>query len=193
MVAGIWAGSYSPRSATTPGGVLATGRELVTSGRIPYTEIFSFSAPGHPWYHQEWLSHVLFYGALRAFGPDGLAVFKIVIAVLIVVLLGVVAARRSESAFFGTAAAAFAAWACADDLDIRAKIFTVLCSIAMIAIVDVYRRGASARTLLLLPLLMALWANLHYGFVYGLVILGTYGGAETVKSSHRLAGDAGSR
>lgn len=181
VAAGVWAGSQAALADDTFW-VLATGREILESGRIPYTEIFSFSAPGHPWYHQEWLSHVLFYAVTRTLGPDGVMAFKIGIAVAIIVLLGFVAARRSGSEFFGAAAAAFAAWACADDLDLRAKIFTVLCSIVAIGIVDAWRRGASSRTLLLLPVLMTLWANLHYGFVYGLVIIGAYAAAETVKS-----------
>jgi len=130
VAAGVLAGSQ-PSLGDDMWWVLATGREIFTSGRIPHTEIFSLSAAGHPWYHQEWLSHVLFYVVLDVLGPDGLAVFKIGLAVLIIVLLGVVAARRSGSPFLGTAAAAFAASRCVDDLDVRAKIFTVLCGVAM--------------------------------------------------------------
>ncbi|MEW6273374.1 MAG: hypothetical protein AB1689_29190 [Thermodesulfobacteriota bacterium] len=181
VLAGIWAGTR-PALGDDMWWVLATGRHIVESGAIPEREIFSFSAPGQPWYHQEWLSHVLFYSALRAFGGDGLVLLKVAIAVVIVVLLGVVAARRSGSPFLGALAAAFAAWACRDDLDVRAKIFTVLCSVLMLGLVNAYRRAARPRILLLAPLLMVAWANLHYGFVYGLVILGSYFGAETVKS-----------
>jgi hypothetical protein len=188
VVAGVWAGTQ-PTLGDDMWWVLATGRHVLETGTIPPREIFSFSAPGHPWYHQEWLSHVLFYSVLRAGGADALALFKIGLAVGIVVLLAVVAARRSGSAFFGAAAAVFAAWACGDDLDIRAKIFTVLNSVVLLAILDAYRRGARAWILAAIPLLMAAWANLHYGFVYGVVILGSYFGSETVKALTGLPSD----
>jgi hypothetical protein len=181
VAAGIWAGTQ-PTLGDDMWWVLATGREIVQSGTIPEHEIFSFSAAGQPWYHQEWLTHVLFYSVLRAFGPDGLIAFKVALAVTIVVLLGVVAAKRSGSPFLGALAAAFAAWACRDDLDVRAKVFTVLLSVVMLAIVNAYRSGAREHILLLVPLVMAAWVNLHYGFVYGLVVVGGYFAAETVKS-----------
>lgn len=162
--------------------ILASGRHIVLTGTIPDTEIFSFSAPGHPWFQQEWLSHVLFYEIHHLFGPDALAGAKIVVATGIVVLLGWVATKRSGSPFFGTVAAVFAAWACEDDLDLRAKMFTVLGSIVLLGLVDAYRRGASKRILLWTPLVLLAWVNLHYGFTYGLVILGSYFGMETIKS-----------
>jgi hypothetical protein len=181
VAAGLWAATQ-PTLGDDLWWVLATGRHIVETGAIPHQEIFSFSAPGHLWFHQEWLTHSLFYVLYRSLGGDGLAAFKVALATGTIVLLGLVAARRSGSLFCGVLAAAFAAWACEDDLDLRAKIFTVLNSIVMLAILYRYRRGGSPRTLALLPPLMLLWANLHYGFVYGLVILGACFGTETVKS-----------
>lgn len=181
VVAGLWA-ALQPALGDDTWWVLATGRQIVESGAIPHEEIFSFSAPGHPWYHQEWLTHSLFYVVYRWAGGDGLAWFKMAIAITTIVLLGVVAAKRCGSLFFGVLTAAFVAWACQDEFDIRAKIFTALNSVLMIWLLHAYRRGAGERILLFAPLLMLVWANLHYGFVYGLVILGFCCGTELVKS-----------
>src|SRR5215210_625107 len=41
---------------------LKTGEVIVRTGHVPKTDLFSYTAFGDPWYVQEWLCEVLFYG-----------------------------------------------------------------------------------------------------------------------------------
>lgn len=53
---------------------LATGRWIVEHGQVPTVDIFSFTFQGKPWVAHEWLSAVCFYGVYVAMGWGGIAV-----------------------------------------------------------------------------------------------------------------------
>jgi len=53
-------------------GHLFFGREIVQSGQLPLRNLYSFTAPDHPWINHEWLAEVIFYGIFYLFGSPGL-------------------------------------------------------------------------------------------------------------------------
>jgi len=75
---------------------------------------------------------------------------------------------------------------CRPYLDIRPQLFSFVGLLAVVAIVDAYRRGAHATLLALLPPTMALWSNLHASFIYGLGTLVLLAGGELLKAARRL-------
>src|SRR4051812_22887859 len=54
---------------------LKTGEIIWNTHSIPRVDLFSFTANGHPWVAQEWLSEVTIYGAWKFGGNAGLMVW----------------------------------------------------------------------------------------------------------------------
>src|SRR5215472_9249008 len=51
---------------------LKLGQIIATTHAIPSTELFSHTAPGHPWTAHEWLAQLSMYCAYQAGGNTGL-------------------------------------------------------------------------------------------------------------------------
>ena len=52
------------------------GRQLLAHGSLPRDNPYSYSAPGFPWLHHEWLSEVLMGALFEKFGTAGLKLLK---------------------------------------------------------------------------------------------------------------------
>src|SRR6266404_4380514 len=52
------------------------GRQLLAHGSLPRDNPYSYSAPGFPWLHHEWLSEVLMGALFDKFGTAGLKILK---------------------------------------------------------------------------------------------------------------------
>jgi hypothetical protein len=154
-------------------GHLTFGRDIVTEGTIVQPDLYSFTAD-RPWVNHEWLAEVVFFSIYRFGGSAGLIAWK---AAMIAALCGLVWWRvRRVGAGRGIAlsliALAFAGtyWRMHS---VRPQVFSVLLfAILLIAIVqaDAGRR----RALLVVPPLMALWVNLHGGWIVGIGVLGLW-------------------
>src|SRR5436309_6756664 len=58
---------------------LKTGELICSTRHVPRTDLFSYTAYGDPWYVQEWLTEVLFYGLWKSFGPESLILLRVAI------------------------------------------------------------------------------------------------------------------
>jgi hypothetical protein len=52
---------------------IAAGKWILSHGKIPTTDPFSFTAAGHPWIATEWLAEVIYASAFKLAGYAGLA------------------------------------------------------------------------------------------------------------------------
>ncbi len=157
---------------------LATGRYIVDHLAIPRQDVFSYTNEGARWVNSEWLSDVLLYLVFRPGGGTGLALLKIATTAGFVGLAVWVAWRRSPSLAVSVGCGIAAAMLCQPFLDIRPDLFFLLATMVCLTTVDAYRRGARPAVLLLLPLTMAVWVNLHASFVYGLGLIGLFTAGE---------------
>ncbi len=157
---------------------LATGRQIVAHLEIPRHDVFSYTNAGAPWFNHEWLTQVLLFTLFRLGGGTALGVFKIVAVAFVVLCAAWLGWRRSGSPVFAAVATIAATVLCRPFLDIRPDLFLFVGTIATMAVVGAYRRGAPAAILVLLPAVMVLWANLHSSFIYGLGLLGLLAGTE---------------
>jgi hypothetical protein len=132
---------------------------------------------GQPWLNQQWLSELAFYGVARAVGYAGLAVvYSTLLALPILVLLR---SCRSKGIGMLLIAAALYVPVLTSIAHPRAAGFTVLLFSVLVAMMAAALRGRfppiSGRGgwlwWALIPLLFALWANLHGGFVAGLLLI----------------------
>jgi MFS family permease len=154
---------------------LASGRFIAGHGFVG-TDPFPTVAHGQPWLNEQWLTELTFYGLSRIVGITGLTVlYALLLAASLALLLWM--CRRKGTMMLIALAALFGpgAWMV---LHPRAAGFTVLAfSTLVVLIVDAWltphARGRLRRrwAALAILLLFAVWANLHGGFVGGLLLL----------------------
>ncbi|MCA9935483.1 MAG: hypothetical protein KC415_16220, partial [Anaerolineales bacterium] len=150
---------------------LRTGETILQHG-IPQQDVFSFTVSDHAWVTHEWLSQVVMWLVYRTSGLPGLIlVFALLITLTFWLVYRVCAARPYLAAFITLLAAIASAivWGA------RPQIFNLLLTAVFIHIVERVRAGElTPRWLWLLPPLTALWANLHSGYLLGVVLLAIY-------------------
>ena len=148
---------------------ITVGQWILDHRAVPETDVYSFTMRGQPWISTQWLAQVLYAKAYAIFGWSGPVVLAAAaIAATFALLTKFLSRRLSESTTLVFVAAALALTV--PHLLARPHVLALPVMVAwvggLIAAAD--RRGAPS--FWLLPL-MALWANLHGGFVFGLVLM----------------------
>ena len=155
---------------------LIAGGYIVENLNILKYDFLSYT-PTHPWYDHEWGASVFFYLALKYFGNNGLIILRGLLAALtIFICFKTVELRKPKSTtaynilYF---AVMFLVVLKSIGPIIRCLLFTCLFFAIFIYILERARLG-NKKTLILLPLLMILWSNIHGGCMSGIGILGIY-------------------
>ncbi|WFU41920.1 hypothetical protein QA640_05325 [Bradyrhizobium sp. CB82] len=146
------------------------GQWILDHRALPYTDIYSFTRSGQPWISTSWLSQVLFASSYAQWGWAGpviLTTAAIALTVTIFVYLLDAHLELPRSVLFAMLALLLSLHHLLARPHILALPVMVLWAGALMAAAD--RRNAPSW--LWLPL-MALWANLHGGFVLGLALIG---------------------
>jgi hypothetical protein len=151
---------------------LRTGRLIVESG-IPRHDPFSWTAAGKAWVTHEWLSEVVIYGVESTLGYVGnVLLFGAVAGGALLVAYGL--GRRLGA---GTKPLVLmmlpATLVMARFVAVRPQEFTWLLFAVFVYVLQRHDEG-EAMPLWVLPPLMALWANLHLGFLYGLMAVAVW-------------------
>jgi hypothetical protein len=150
---------------------LAAGRWIVEHGRLPSTDVLTWTMRDHVWTNFQWLFDVALVSAWRAAGADALILGNALVLAAVAALI----ARGARAAGAGPAAAAFAAalhaLAAAERTTVRPEAFSYLALAAVGLLAEEARRGASRRRVLLAPALVALWINIHSLAFLGAVLL----------------------
>ncbi|MBI3928015.1 MAG: hypothetical protein HY319_20905 [Armatimonadetes bacterium] len=165
LAAGVsfWSFGFTVMAAGDLWWHLATGRLLLDEGRIVTADPWSFSHFGGPWIQHEWLSDVIFAGWAELFGLYSLVYWKWILVVAIYGLLFEALYRRCRDAPSSWLGAFAAAALAAPFLDLRPHLYTLLGTAVLLRV--------GQRLPIWLPLLFCLWANLHGGVVFGLIVL----------------------
>jgi hypothetical protein len=148
---------------------ITVGQWILDHRMAPETDVYSFTMRGQPWISTQWLAQVMYAKAYAMFGWSGPVVLAAsAIAATFALLTKFLARHLSDSTTLVFVAAALALTV--PHLLARPHVLALPLMVAwvggMIAAAD--RRGAPS--FWLLPV-MALWANLHGGFVFGLVLI----------------------
>jgi hypothetical protein len=154
-------------------GHLTFGRDILASGQIRQHDTYSFTSD-LPWINHEWLAEVAMAAAWGLGGVRGLVALKIALAWVAGWCL--VAAWRErvlspqwrDGLMF---AGALGVWPLL--ATIRPQAFSVALFAALILALVNVRRG-SRRALLALPALMAVWVNVHGGWLVGAGAVGAF-------------------
>lgn len=156
---------------------IRTGEWILAEGRVPYTDLFSFSKADQPWFAWEWGSDVWFALLHGQFGLKGLALFAGAWIGLFAWLLLRAMLWRGANGMIAILVTLIAVGAASLHYLARPHLFTLLFVPLSLWILDADRRSPSRLLWTLVPLTI-LWTNLHGGFLaliafLGLLTLGT--------------------
>lgn len=152
---------------------LKTGELMVSSGRLPLHDVFTYTNSGHPWVQSEWLSQWLFYQLFRI---GGLNAIWLLTTLIYVACWGVTYRTCLEVVKDEGKAVLVVLLFCVSMglLASRPHIFTFLLFSLLLRLLFRFKYSGTDRGLLWIPLIMLLWANLHGGFFIGLVLMAVF-------------------
>lgn len=162
------------------------GQAMLSQGHIVWRDPYSYSAPGHLWLNHEWLTELIMGALYNHLNVFGLKVMKLGCTALVIVFLAAAERGTGAPTLIQFAILITAAVIMEPQIQIRPQVFTFALLAALIYLLarDVYGRGA--RLWLAVPML-AVWANLHGGFVIGIATMAIYTAVCTVQdiADHR--------
>ena len=148
---------------------VTVGQWILDHRAVPETDVYSFTMRGQPWNSMNWLAQVLYAKAFSLFGWSGPVVLAAAASAATFALLTKLLSRHlneTTTTVFVVAALALTA----PHLLARPHVLALPVMVAWIGgLIDAADRR-EAPSLWLLPLI-ALWANLHGGFIFGLMMV----------------------
>jgi hypothetical protein len=149
---------------------ITIGQWILDHRAVPETDIYSFTMQGQPWISTQWLAQVMYAEAFSIAGWSG----PVVLAASAIALTFALLARQVSRSLRESTTLVFIAAALAltvPHLLARPHVLAMPVMVLWIGgLIEAADRRA-APSFWLLPLI-ALWANLHGGFVFGLFLIG---------------------
>jgi hypothetical protein len=148
-------------------GHLAFGRDILAQGGVPLHDSYSFTSD-QVWVNHEWLAEVVMWSAWTQGGSAGLVGLKLVLLLAAVTIVWWMLGRLAV-AHPARVVLTFAAWVgiISRAAHMRPQVFSLLFFAALLAILLERRKNRGTALLYSLPLLFALWVNLHGGWIVG--------------------------
>ena len=147
---------------------LRTGLDVLHNGMpLPLTDPYSHTMPDWRWVEHAWLTDVLIAGVYSSFGGLGVILLFGVVTISAWLLAAAVA---SVSLPFRLLACALSLWVALPYLGARTQLVTLL-GLALLSWILKRWHDGSPSVQWWIPPLFLLWANLHGGFLAGLLIL----------------------
>jgi len=154
-----------------------TGEWILANHRLPYSDMFSFTRPGAPWFAWEWLWDVMFGWLHQHGGMAAVVLASLLVICLTCALTYRLALRKCDNVLiaFGVTLVAIAGstihWLA------RPHLFTLLFVVIFYHILERVQDGRT-RLLWWLPFLMVLWTNIHGGWIAGFLLILPYAAGE---------------
>jgi hypothetical protein len=161
-------------------GHIRFGQAVIAQHHLIQKDPYSYTMYGVPWSNHEWLTEVAMAAAYNALGVIGLKLWKFacVAATMLLVVTGLAQTRATPAAQLNMLT--LVAVSLMPQLEFRPQLFTFVLFAAILSLLarDNYRGRAP---LWLAVPIMALWANLHGGFIMGIAMLALYAGVIAVR------------
>ncbi len=158
---------------------IRTGEWILANGKIPHQDLFSFTKGGQPWFAWEWLWEAGFGWLHQHGGMTAVVLASMVIMAGAFTLLYRVARWRSGQPLVAFAVTLLAVGVSSIHWLARPHLVTWLLVAVFVWLLEEAAAG-KPRRLIWVPPLMAVWTNLHGGFVAGLLIVASYAGGELI-------------
>jgi hypothetical protein len=153
---------------------ITVGERILATNRIPELSLASYTAPTDPFIAHAWLSEVILALLNRVGGLPLLAVFTAIIIGLTHALVIVFLRRRGVDPRWALLAGLISLALGATHWLTRPHMFSILAALLTVLLLE----GRSRNRLLMFAALFALWANLHGGWLFGLLLISLYTAGE---------------
>jgi hypothetical protein len=155
---------------------MAHGRHFLEHGEVLKRDIFSHTAAGREWISSGWLASVIMQTVFARWGPNGLILLVTALVAAVYGTFYVAALRRKAPAELAALIALVSLLAAYMRFNPRPDIFSlVVLPVFVLLLLRLHAVGQNHwrrwATLALIPAAMMLWANLHAGFLAGLLVL----------------------
>src|ERR1700677_2612305 len=151
---------------------LARGRAIVETGTLVDRDLFTFTVADRPFQDVNWLTQIGYYGL---FELGGLRLVQVVNSLVIACTFGwlvYLCRRRTGSDLAAALAAGIAFFGVWEVLTIRPQTLSML---LFVIVYDLLERSQRRPWLLVLPpLFVGLWANVHGAFPAGIMLVGCF-------------------
>ncbi|QPF84233.1 hypothetical protein IC762_32225 [Bradyrhizobium genosp. L] len=151
---------------------ITVGQWILDHGALPSVDIYSFTKAGEPWVSSSWLAQILFAKAYDVAGWTGPVVLTAACSAATFALLTSILSRRMPATYASVVALVALVLTCGHLLA-RPHVLVLPIMIVWANSLMVASERRAAPSFWLLPLI-ALWANLHGGFLFGLVLVGAF-------------------
>jgi hypothetical protein len=153
---------------------LATGRWILDNRAVPMTDPFSWSVPGRDWVAHEWLTEVAFELVYRLSGFGGLVLMSAVLIAFTWAIVSTSASRLGGRLLPVGALVVLGAFASAHTWGPRPQIITLMLFAWYTARLRTWAHDLNPSVPWIFVPAMAIWSNMHGGFVFGLTVLGAF-------------------
>jgi hypothetical protein len=150
---------------------LSTGNWILQHHAVPQTDPFSVLA-GKPWQAYSWLFEVILSKLFQRFGLVGAVVYTSTMVVAITVALYSMIKRLQVDFSITVLLTLGTVYSLGHLFTPRPWMFTIFLFILELNILMRARKTGRLRGLLWLPVIFALWANIHIEYIDGLLVLG---------------------
>jgi hypothetical protein len=152
---------------------IRAGEFMIENYKIPDADIFSFLTPALPWTLHEWFAQVIMALAHRLANITGIVILFSFLIALSGYLVFTLLLNQRANLIFASIAALLVTFSSASNWLARPHIFTFLLFIVWYHLLNHFQYR-ERNHLVVLPLIMVAWVNLHGGFILGLILLGIY-------------------
>jgi len=143
------------------------GEIIVKTGRVPSVNLFSYTHSQFQFINHHWFSEVVFYFLYEKINPVSLLILKIIL-VLMAFFFVIKTAEKKSNILTAIISACIFFPLFLDRNDIRPELFGyVFYAVFLYVFISVKRVN---RFLLIIPLLLVFWVNLHISFVFGIML-----------------------
>ena len=161
---------------------LRSGQENSLSGHPLLTDVFSFTRYGSPWINHSWLSQVLFYWA---FLKGGFFALGGLIAGLAVLSMALVYLQLDGALLMKVAGLLLGSIVASTVWGARPQLFSLVL-MALVGYLLYLLKWRAKDRLWLLPIIFAVWSNLHGGYALGFLWIGFFLAGEGVNHLFKL-------
>ena len=165
---------------------MAVGRWIVDHGAVPHTEPFSLFGAGKPFEAYSWLFELIVFWVFQKFGLVGILASTAATTVAVTVAVHHLVRRQNSNFLLGVGLTFLSIFTMGRLYTPRPWLPSMLFFVLVVDILMRERRTGSTRELYWLPLIFAVWVNMHIQFVDGLVVV-AIALAEAVLAKRRTA------
>jgi hypothetical protein len=157
-------------------GHIRFGQLMLSSGHVVSHDIYSYSAPGSTWRDHEYLAEITMALVYNRTGLRGLKVWKFLCVAAMVLMMATALAETQARFAIQLNVLAIAVAAISPHMQFRPQLYSYNLLALILLLLARHNYRGQAPLWWIIPG-MALWANLHGGFIVGIAVMLAYSAA----------------